>query len=312
MRWRARRRRRRRQAEKAKVEADVEKKKSELKTQEEKAKVEIAKLEKLQKEKRSSASTPPMIYLSSSGNKDKGNTPNLDDAIKAYLQGTVASGDSVSIIELNDAKPEYHPEHKYMPFHPAEQDIYKTVREAVNGLGYQTRLMPYMVSQGDSKLDKLLSCFSKRGTICVVVGGETWRLADEFAKAPGLRDLITANVRRGDLMYVSFSAGSVMAGPTVEIHTDTDSGKVKCLCPDPPGITHKKNGFSLVLFAMRPHNNVAAGKAFEEKAAGRSKMIVAKHSSLMCSTLRMARRSSLWAPDILGCRTLRLAGQRRL
>ena len=44
---------------------------------------------------------PSVIYLSSS----QYDTPALNLAIKAYLEGTVGTGDRVSIIALNDAKP---------------------------------------------------------------------------------------------------------------------------------------------------------------------------------------------------------------
>ena len=143
------------------MEADVEKKKSELKTQRFKAKVEIAKLEKLQGEaflRVYAANDLPFVREIKI--KEHTQSRRRDQGVPAGHGGQ--QGQGVSIIELNDAKPEYHPEHKYMPFHPAEQDIYKTVR-CGQWLGVSTRLMPYMVGQGDSKLDKLLSCFSKRG-----------------------------------------------------------------------------------------------------------------------------------------------------
>ena len=232
----------------------IAKKKAELEAAEKKSKEEAEELKKLRLKLKTSSTSPPMIYLSSSGRKQ--NTPGLGDALRAYLQGTVATGDRVSIVELNDAKPGVN---------PTDQEIYQTVKKEVHDLGYGTHLTSYKVSEAASKLDKLLSCLAKRGTICVVVGGETFRLADEFAKVPGLRDLISQHVLSGDLMYVSFSAGSIMAGPTVEIHTDTPHGIVKCDCPDPPGTLHKKDGFKLVPFALRPHGKTAAGKAFEKK-----------------------------------------------
>ena len=74
-------------------------------------------------------------------------------------------------------------------------------------------------------------------------------------------------MRSGDLMYVSFSAGSIMAGLNVQIHTtDTPHKLAKCRCP---GLA--KDGFALVPYApghtIRAHSK-AAGKAFEDDVKG--------------------------------------------
>jgi len=74
-------------------------------------------------------------------------------------------------------------------------------------------------------------------------------------------------VLRGDLMYVSFSAGSVMAGLNVEICRD-----------DPAPVIEKwgkltKDGFKIVPFAVRPHfqspDSKQKGREFEAKVAAR-------------------------------------------
>jgi hypothetical protein len=68
-------------------------------------------------------------------------------------------------------------------------------------------------------------------------------------------------------MYVSFSAGSVMAGLTVEINTDDIDEVTKA------GGTRTKDGFKLVQYAIRPHNDYKwsqdAGKAFERRMAAK-------------------------------------------
>jgi hypothetical protein len=68
-------------------------------------------------------------------------------------------------------------------------------------------------------------------------------------------------------MYVSFSAGSVMAGLTVEINMDNIDEVTKA------GGTRTKDGFKLVQYAVRPHNqdpaSQAAGKDFERRLAAK-------------------------------------------
>jgi len=67
------------------------------------------------------------------------------------------------------------------------------------------------------------------------------------------------------LMYVSFSAGSIMAGLTVEINVDPIDTVLEA------GGTRTKDGFKLVPYAIRPHNqdaaSQAAGKDFERRLA---------------------------------------------
>ena len=202
-----------------------------------------------------------MIYLSSSGQKEK--LPDLDIAIKTYLQGKVVDGDKVTIVELNDANPDKDPW--------ADQPIYQTVNQHVKDLGYSTEAASYRFFEVQKvtgqKLDDLLYKLAQPGTICIVVGGNTWQLSYAFGQMHGVRDTISRQVLRGDLMYVSFSAGSVMAGLTVEINTDDINPVLQA------GGRRTKDGFKLVQFAIRPHNqhkfSQDAGKAFEHKLAAK-------------------------------------------
>jgi peptidase E len=202
---------------------------------------------------------PKMIYLSSSGK----HLPDLDHAIKVYLQAKATPGGKVAIIELNDANPVKD------PF--ADQPIYQTVEKHVKALGYSTEATAYKFFEEKkgvgTKLNDLLSKLAQPGTICIVVGGNTWQLSYAFGQMHGVRDTISRQVLRGDLMYVSFSAGSVMAGLTVEINTDDIDEVIKA------GGTRTKDGFKLVQYAIRPHNehkwSQDAGKAFERRMAAK-------------------------------------------
>ena len=247
---------------------------------------------------------PRMIYLSSSGEDH----PDLGLAIKAFLQEKkvvdkkVANGGKVVIIELNDGN---------------DQPIYKAVEQHVKALGYSTEATAYKFFEEKkgvgTKLIDLLDKLAQPGTICIVGGGNTWQLSYAFGQNDGVRATIKRQVQCGDLMYVSFSAGSVMAGLTVEIDPCfklnervecRDDGKEWCvgrvvsvepLKVQPDGAawtagytwdevrvinpvlheggTRTKDGFKLVQYAIRPHNNHKwsqdAGKEFERKLAAK-------------------------------------------
>jgi colicin import membrane protein len=240
------------QKEKAKLQADAEKVNSEKRSLE-----AMRKAHRLQQH--SLASSPPMIYLSSSGQRD--NLPDLNHAIKAYLQGKVVDGGKVAIVELNDANPDKDPW--------ADQPIYQTVKQHVKDLGYSTEAASYRFFEVQkvtgTKLNDLLDKLAQPGTICIVVGGNTWQLSYSFGQMNGVRATISRQVLCGDLMYVSFSAGSVMAGLTVEINVDPIDTVLDA------GGTRTKDGFKLVPYAVRPHNQAtnpasqAAGTDFERR-----------------------------------------------
>jgi len=84
-------------------------------------------------------------------------------------------------------------------------------------------------------------------------------------------------------MYVSFSAGSVMAGLTVEINVDHIDPVLQA------GGTRTKDGFKLVPYAVRPHNqgaaSQAAGKDFERRLAAKQVKDDAGHVIVNCPVL---------------------------
>jgi peptidase E len=243
--------------EQAELQRENDQKQAKLQADAEKVNSEKRSLEAMIKAQHSWASSPPMIYLSSSD--EPKNLPDLSHAIKAYLQGKVVDGGEVTIIELNDAKPEKD------PF--ADQPIYQTVKQHVKDLGYSTDAACYRFFKWQdvtgTELNNLLDKLARPGTICIVVGGNTWKLSFAFGQMKGVRATISRQVLCGDLMYVSFSAGSVMAGLTVEINRDDIDEVTKA------GGTRMKDGFKLVPYAIRPHNqdpaSQAAGKEFERR-----------------------------------------------
>jgi hypothetical protein len=256
------------QKEKAKQQADAEKVLLKLQADAEKVESEKRSLEAMRKayrhQQHSSPSSPPMIYLSSSG--QRANLPDLNHAIKAYLQGKVVDGGKVAIVELNDANPDKDPW--------ADQPIYQTVKQHVNDLGYTTEAASYRFFEVQkvtgTKLNDLLDKLARPGTICIVVGGNTWQLSYAFGQMHGVRATISRQVLCGDLMYVSFSAGSVMAGLTVEINMDDINPVLHA------GGTRTKDGFKLVQYAVRPH--VSGNTHQAAKAAGENfeRMLAAK------------------------------------
>jgi len=145
------------------------------------------------------------------------------------------------------------------------------VKRHVEELGFSAHGTCYSLFEYNKlevrEVDNLIGKLNQPGTICVVVGGNTWFLSSAFGRLQGLRTAISTQVQRGDLMYVSFSAGSVMAGLTVEINMDNIQDVLS------KGGTRKKDGFKLVPFAVRPHNQGAAqqakGKAFQQQVAAR-------------------------------------------
>ena len=249
------------QAELQREKAKMDQKQAKLQVDAEKVNSEKRSLEAMIKAQHSWTSSPPMIYLSSSGRPE--NLPDLNHAIEAYLHGKVVDGGKVTIIELNDAKPETD------PF--ADQPIYQTVKQHVKDLGYSTDAACYRFFKWQdvtgTELNNLLDKLARPGTICIVVGGNTWKLSYAFGQMKGVRATISRQVLCGDLMYVSFSAGSVMAGLTVEINMDNIDEVTKA------GGTRTKDGFKLVQYAVRPHNqgpaSQAAGKDFESRLAAK-------------------------------------------
>lgn len=89
------------------------------------------------------------------------------------------------------------------------------------------------------------------GTICIVVGGNTWALASAFAPLPGLRQQLSKRVEDGELMYISFSAGSIFAGESIRLATDSQDG-VKKFVNDGLNLC-RIDGDRLDEFAIRPH-----------------------------------------------------------
>merc|ERR1712083_805361 len=89
------------------------------------------------------------------------------------------------------------------------------------------------------------------------------------SKNRGVRDMMHSLVSTGHLMYVSFSAGTVYAGSSVEICRDELQDVL-----DEPGGTKVKDGLKLVNFAMRPHNqskeSQKAGQRFDRRVLART------------------------------------------
>jgi len=198
-----------------------------------------------------------VLYLSSAGDA----TPCLQDAIRIYLEGKVEAGDKVEIVEFNDANPVKNPW--------AEQPIYQEVKKITQGMGYRTHAIHYELFKlhkvDQKRLDDIYHKLLQPGTICIVVGGNTWRLASAFEPLKGLRALIGRLVAEGDLMYVSFSAGTIMAGPSVSLARDSQQDVIQ------EGGAISEHGLDLVQFALRPHaqsdTSRRAGQEFADRVA---------------------------------------------
>lgn len=89
----------------------------------------------------------------------------------------------------------------------------------------------------------------RKGTIAVVFGGNTYQLNNGLSKVPGIRKCLKRRVRKGRVLYTSFSAGSVCAGTSVEICMDP-------LIPNP-----RKSGLGLWKALFRPHDPAGRGHA---------------------------------------------------
>jgi len=153
-----------------------------------------------------------------------------------------------------------------------DQAIHQTVTTLVQSLRYKTHAKkPFQLFDLNSfpqeRMDQLLQEMQKPGTICVVVGGNTWRLSSGFGNLPGLKKTMAEAVRMGKLMYVSFSAGTIFAGRSVEICRDDLDIVLN------EGGTKKKDGLSFFYpdIVLRPHNqkddSKKAGRQFERNMA---------------------------------------------
>merc|ERR1719336_1988814 len=57
-------------------------------------------------------------------------------------------------------------------------------------------------------------------TIVVVLGGNTFHLTDALARVPSFRKLLIDQVEVGKVMYTGYSAGSMLAGKSIEHSRD--------------------------------------------------------------------------------------------
>ena len=261
----------------------------------------------------------PVIYLASAGDS----LPGIQQAIQIYFdQNGVRKGkgqDPIQIIEFCDANPEKNPWH--------DQEIFKIVKGAVIRMGYNVaRAKAYKLFEAtdEHEMDDILNHMHSKGTICIVVGGNTFRLASAFGDLPGLSKTIASRVKAGQLMYVSFSAGSVMAGLSVEIARDDKDEVSNAQRPRAP-VPRLRSPLSIprcsshCRCSMRAETSSAMalgscrmqcvriinlqaqrklGKSLKtRKKLGESKMTLAGSSSLLamapCSIWRTARRGSL-------------------
>lgn len=196
-----------------------------------------------------------MMYFCSDGAQ----TPGLKTVLERYIKttGLQAGKNAVQIAAFRDANPMKNPW--------TEQPIYQSIKTCLHKLGYVVQSKQYELFQLEKfdakKYDELLRSLDGKGTIAVVYGGNTFRLAQAFSVLPALRDYLSRKVRFGKVLYISFSAGTVFAGRSVALARDDKNDVIK------EGLKIKYDGLGLVKFALRPHaqseGSQDAGKWFE-------------------------------------------------
>ena len=202
-----------------------------------------------------------ILFLASSGKMLP--RPEFRHALELFLRSwfSPTTAQTVQVLLFMDAKPARQ-----------EQPIARTTCDLVNELGYSCCISRYNLFDKSllsvEKVIELRQALTAPGNICIFTGGNTWRLASAWGQLPSyleLKNLLVEHVLRGSLMYVGYSAGSIFAGPSVELCVDSQeevlraNGKIF------------KNGLNLTESALRPHADknlqCGAGKEFERKVA---------------------------------------------
>jgi peptidase E len=170
-------------------------------------------------------------------------------AIQAHLEENGASDSSpINIVCILDADEKNQ-----------FKELQRTVKQLVEDLGYRTNMTEHKLKvlnrKGQKSIMEYLDEIGEKGAIAVVPGGNTWRLAEAFKEIPHSTEYFRKKVKDGKLMYVSFSAGSILSGPTVENNQD----------PLPPGVSKTKKSLSLQPDVVRPHANIKRKREKEEE-----------------------------------------------
>jgi peptidase E len=168
-------------------------------------------------------------------------------AIQAHLEDNGASDSiPINIVCILDASDQY-------------KELQRTVKQLVEDLGYRTNMTEHKLKvlnrKGQKSIMEYLDEIGEKGAIAVVPGGNTWRLAEAFEEMPHSTEYFRKKVKDGKVMYVAFSAGSIISGPTVENAQD----------PLPSGVSKTKKSLSLQPDVVRPHANITWKRKREEE-----------------------------------------------
>jgi len=210
---------------------------------------------------------PPLnrssLFLSSSGNPDQ---DALCSVIRSFWK-EVTPQDRVCLVGLFDAKGSTLSELRDGP-------MFRCVKEAASEVARDLNLQQpdeWVYRFGRTFTQDEVSRCQKRcetkGSILVVLGGNTYALAHGMAKVPQLAQFIRRSVRDGNLLYTSFSAGTCFAGATTQIAVDP----VEDLEGNP--ISMIKDGLKVCNLIFRPHSNQAGhakGREIEQMIKDRT------------------------------------------
>lgn len=183
------------------------------------------------------------------------NKPELLTAmVKGYVkQMGVPAGGMVNVLVLGDAHGVKSTKTKIME--GTGTGCMKAVQDALTGLGMSLRARGYRF------FDDLVGVENAQRYLnepCIVVcfGGNTFRLNSSLHKAANLRKTLVTRVKSGQVMYVSYSAGTIVAGTRLHKHPEHTS--------DDPGALGGEainwDGLGIYGDQLNPHGKDRPGK----------------------------------------------------
>jgi len=184
------------------------------------------------------------LYLSSGG----ASVPQLECVVEEFLaHNKQDKAAHIEIVGFCDARQD-------VPF--KDQQITQTLVRCLEHIGQAHRITAHRFFDVKVEAEEMSNLMGKLANvaICVCVGGNTFQVAYAFHRWPGVARLIRARYESGDLMYVSFSAGSITAGQSTQIALD-DTAPVTGR-----GAYIVNDGLKLCNYVLRPHAQTQAAK----------------------------------------------------
>lgn len=166
--------------------------------------------------------------------------------MKSHVRG-MKKGQTLHVVVLRDARPQ-NPE-------AAKEDI-RAVKRAIRKAGCKPKVHIYEFYKDKKGVDHARMYLRRKRSVVLVFGGNTFRLNAGIRHSKPFKRTLRNRIRRGQALYVSRSAGSILFGRSVAIASDDKAG-LKKVCKGGLRLYGKKT--------IRPHaEQKPAKKALED------------------------------------------------